>query len=193
MKNLKYIKYLKGGSKHSKLIAAGLTATVFAGSFCGFSQGCKMGKINKQRENVLLFYKSLKDKHIWAPVFADNILFRLKYNAKNLVNVFVWCSPSSKQSVARDSGLTERSLLLKYNNWEIGKGTYPSLTREIDASRNISKDVVILKIDTVNHTNEIKHLSLPSGMVGIEFLAPISSNDISYAVGLYNEWKCANH
>lgn len=63
---LKYIKFLKGGSKSAnvaKLIAVGV---VFVGSIIGYSQGSEFGRYVKQREQADVLHSKLKDPNMWS-------------------------------------------------------------------------------------------------------------------------------
>lgn len=106
------------------------------------------------------------------------------------VNALIWCTPDDNIHIAIDAGLTDVSVVCKFNNWEIGKNTPNELANEIERSKNQTKDIIILEVDSLHQ--EIKHLTLPSGMVGIRFSSPNQTSDIYYAVGLYNEWKKSN-
>lgn len=204
---LKYFKFLKGGSKPSKYAMACVTVAACVGSFCGFSQGSKWGRTLHQQNHALALFPKLRNKDAWAPVFSGTLLnFKyLQLRGKRIqlpllnndnqtvldnVNAYIWCSPDENIHIARDAGLTDLSIVCKFNNWEIGKNTPNELANEIERSRNFTKDVIILEVDSLHQ--EIKHFSLPSGMVGIRFSYPNQNSDISYAVGFYNQWKNSN-
>lgn len=108
----------------------------------------------------------------------------------NNINAFVWCSADEDIHIARNAGLSGNNIVCKYNNWEIGKNTPTELSDEIERSKNITKDIVVIQVDSLNQ--EVKHFSLPLGMVGIRFSYQNQTSDISYAVSLYNDWKNSN-
>ncbi len=203
---LKYFKFLKGGSKPSKYAMAGVTAAACLGSFCGFSQGSKWGRTLHQQNQALTLFPKLKNKDSWSPAFLGTSLnFKyLQLRGKNMqlhmllnenstlnnVNAFVWCTADENIHIASDTGLSGYNIVCKYNNWEIGKNTPNELSAEVERSRNIAKDVVVLHVDSLSQ--DVKHFSLPSGMVGIRFSYPNQPSNISYALELYNNWKTAN-
>ncbi len=206
---IRYFKFLKGGSKQSKIALAGVTAAAAIGSICGFSQGSKWGRTLKQQNEAMKLFPLLKNKDLWAPVFADHIFLRMKYNkarAKGLPlsaflkvqnnalksrNTLTWCFPfAESSSIARDAGLRTYSIVCKFNDWEIGSGTPESLSMEIEKAGQTTKDIVVLEIDSLHH--EIKHMILPSGTVGIGFNYPTQTSDISHALKIYSDWKSAN-
>lgn len=205
---LKYFKFLKGSSKQSKYAMAGVTIAACLGSFCGFSQGSKWGRTLHQQNQALILFPQLRDKDAWAQVFSGTLL-NFKYlqsrgkrmqlpvlqngtqNVLDNINALIWCSPDDNIHIAKDAGLTDICVVCKFNDWEIGKNTPNELANEIERSRTLSKEVIILEVDSIHQ--EIKHFTLlPSGMVGIRFSYPNQTSDISYAVGLYNEWKNSN-
>lgn len=205
--SLKYFKFLKGGSKPSKYAMAGVTVAACLGSFCGFSQGSKWGRTLHQQNQALALFPQLRNKDAWSPVFSGTLLnFKylqlrgkriqpplLKNNNQTIldnVNALIRCAPDDNIHIASDAGLAEVSVVCKFNNWEIGKNTPNELINEIERSRNLTKDIIILEDDSIHQ--EVKHFTLPSGMVGIRFSFPNQTSDISYAVGLYNEWKNFN-
>lgn len=195
---LKYFKFLKGGSKPSKYAMAGVTVAACLGSFCGFSQGSKWGRTLHQQKQALALFPQLRNKDAWSPVFAGTLLnFKyLQLRGKRIqtvfdnVNALIWCAPDDNIHIASDAGLNDISVICKFNNWEIGKNTPRELSDEIERSKNLTKDIIILEIDSLYQ--EVKHFTLPSGMVGIKFVYPNQTSDISYAVDLYNEWKNSN-
>ncbi len=205
--SLKYFKFLKGGSKPSKYAMAGVTVAACLGSFCGFSQGSKWGRTLHQQNQALALFPQLRNKDAWSPVFSGTLLnFKylqlrgkriqlplLKNNNQTVhdnVNVLIWCVPDNNIHIASEAGLTDVNVVCKFNNWEIGKNTPNELANEIEQSRNLTKDVIILEVNSLHQ--EIKHFTLPSGMVGIRFSFPTQTSDISYAVEQYREWKNLN-
>lgn len=203
---LKYFKFLKGGSKPSKYAMAGVTVAACVGSFCGFSQGSKWGRILHQQNQALALFPKLRNKDLWGPVFYGTSL-NYEYlqrrvrgaqlsksliieDVLNNINAFVWCSADEDIHIARNAGLSGNNIVCKYNNWEIGKNTPTELSDEIERSKNITKDIVVIQVDSLNQ--EVKHFSLPLGMVGIRFSYQNQTSDISYAVSLYNDWKNSN-
>lgn len=201
--SLKYFKFLKGNSKPSKYAMTGVTIAACLGSFCGFSQGSKWGRTLKQQNNALTLFPKLRNKDIWGPVFSGTML-NLKYlnlkskrhplpsflsnntNVLDSVNTLIWCKPDKNICIARDAGLTEYNIVCKFNNWEIGKNTPKELSQEIERSRNISKNLIVLEVDSLHH--EIKRFSLPAGMVGISFSYPTNTDNISSVLSIYNDW-----
>ena len=201
---LKYFKFLKGGSKPSKYALAGVTVATCIGSFCGFSQGSKFARILRQQELALALFPKLRNKNLWHPVFQGTPLYvdyiksrKGNVNLYNLINqsnkayhtinAITWCSPNDEIHIAHDAGLKERSILCKYNGWEIGKGTAKDLYDEIEKSRLTTKDVIILELNTERF--EFKRIKLPSGTVGIMFDFPTDTVDITPALNAYKEWK----
>lgn len=204
MSALKYFKFLKGGSKPSKYALAVVTVTTSIGSFCGFSQGSKFARILRQQELALALFPKLRNKNLWHPVFQGTPLYidyiksrKGNVNLYNLINqsnkayhtinAITWCSPNDEIHIAHDAGLKERSILCKYNGWEIGKGTAKDLSDEIEKSRLTTKDVIILELNTERF--EFKRIKLPSGTVGIMFDFPTDTVDITPALNAYKEWK----
>lgn len=208
---LKYLKFLKGGSKPSKMAMAGISIAACVGSFCGFSQGSKWGKTLKQQSEAIAMFPKLKNKSMWRPVFADNILLLMKYNKNNRIplnlnsilnrsnsinvldsiNTITWIQPDSSVLIAHDAGLTKLSILCKYNNWEIGVNTPNELSNEVERSRSLPKTLVFIEVDSVSY--EVKAIDLPEGMVGIYFNYPNQTTDIALAKDWYHDWKATKH
>ena len=204
---IKHFKFLKNGSKQSKIVMAVVTVTACIGSFCGFSQGSKWGRTLKQQRDALELFPKLRSKEIWAPVFVGNIRLNVKYiqssakrkklgsqteiyNVLNDFNTLTFCYPSEGVSIAREQGLNSVGIVCRFNNWEIGKGTAQDLSDEIERSKMLTKNVVVFEIDSLHQ--EMKHFSLPVGTVGIIFRYPDKKSDISSIVEKYNEWKVVN-
>lgn len=203
---LKYLKFLKGGSKPSKIAMAGVTVAACLGSFCGFSQGSKWGRTLKQQSEAIAMFPKLRNKSMWRPVFADNILLLMKYNKNqgmpvnlnsilNLpknnildsINTITWIQPDTSILIAHDAGLTKLSILCKYNDWEIGVNTPNELSNEVERSRSLPKTLVFIEVDSVSY--EVKAIDLPEGMVGIYFNYPNQPTDISLVNDWYHHWK----
>ncbi|MDE7386890.1 MAG: TIR domain-containing protein [Muribaculaceae bacterium] len=205
---IKYFKFLKGGSKTSKFAYAGVSIAACIGSFCGFSQGSKWGRTLHQHDQAMTLYSKLRDKNEWEPVFSEDILLNIKYRKlrnKGLplinlfgyneeilkdISTFTWCYPDDEISVARDAGLTTSSIVCKYNNWEIGKGSAIDLNNEIERSKSISKNIIIYEVDSLHQ--QFKLLILPEGTVGIRFDFPKEKSDISFIVNQLNAWSLSN-
>lgn len=200
--SLKYLKFLKGGSKPGKVAMAGVTVAACLGSFCGFSQGSKWGRTLKQQTEAMALFPKLKDKRMWKPVFADNILLLVKYNGNRIaamkkdylsynvldsINTVTWIQPDSTIKIAEKAGLTQLSIICKFNDWEIGKNTPKELNEEVNRASNLRKSVVFLEIDSLSQT--IKKIDLPEGIVGIQFAFPSKTTDISNITDAYNNWK----
>lgn len=202
---LRYFKFLKGGSKPSKIALAGVTIAACLGSFCGFSQGSKWRRTLKQQSEAIALFPKLKNKSIWRPVFAEDIRLLMKYNrhrgaSLNLssilnqnvnildsINAITCIKPDSTIFIAKEVGLKQLSIICKYNNWEIGKNTPNELSNEVERSRGLAKEIVFIEIDSVNY--EVKHMNLPIGIVGILLVYPSQTTDISAPVGWYQNWK----
>lgn len=187
---LKYLNYFKGGGKHRQLVLLGASALVCVGSFCGFSQGSQWGRLLKQRDTVLRLQTKLKNREIWEVVFEGSIL-KLKYNQimfANVLNVHIWIYPDSMNCIAMDHGLRDYSVLLKFNEWEIGKNTYAELVPLIEKSHEQKKNVIFQEI-TDDGNSIIKSIELPTGIVGIRFLQPTEQEDINLTIEEYNKWK----
>lgn len=208
---LKYLKFLKGGSKPSKMAMAGISIAACVGAFCGFSQGSKWGKTLKQQSEAIAMFPKLKNKSMWRPVFADNILLLMKYNKNqkipfnvnsilnrnnsinvlDSINTITWIQPDTSILIAHDAGLTKLSIMCKYNNWEIGTNTPNELSNEVERSRGLTKTVVFIEVDSIHY--EVKAMNLPEGMVGIYFHYPNQTTDIALIKDWYRDWKATKH
>lgn len=186
---------------------AGISIAACIGSFCGFSQGSKWGKTLKQQSEAIALFPKLKNKRMWRPVFADNILLLMKYNKNHRIpfnansilnrnnsinvldsiNTIIWIQPDTSVLIAHDAGLTKLSIVCKYNNWKIGANTPNELSNEIERSRSLPKTVVFIEIDSVSY--EVKAINLPKGMVGIYFNYPDQTTDIALVKEWYRDWK----
>lgn len=200
---LKYFKFLKGGSKYNKYAMAAVTIAACLGSFCGFSQGSMWGRTLKQQKAAITLFPKLKNKDVWGPVFSCTYL-KFKYsilrarrdplpyllqqkNVLDSVNTIIWCMSDKIISIASEAGLTGNNIICKYNNWEIGKNTPRELSEEVEYSKSCFKDIVVLEVDSLHQ--EIKHYSLPEGVVGINIIYPNQICNIAFVLSLYNEWK----
>ena len=82
--SLKYLRFLKNGSKPAKIALVCVGAAMCLGSVCGFSEGSYFGKTLKQQDAVLALYPKLKSKSSWLPAISNNRLLMLIYK-KNLI------------------------------------------------------------------------------------------------------------
>lgn len=80
--SIKYLRFLKNGSKASKIALVCIGAGICLGSVCGFSQGSYVGRIVNQRETANIIYPKLEDKKYWLPVISRYPLLERKYNKK---------------------------------------------------------------------------------------------------------------
>lgn len=192
---LKYFRFLQGGPKQNKLALLGMSVAIGAGSICGFSQGCEFGRNSKQKDNASKLYPNLQYRTTWNCVFKDNIntiylnIIHEQNVMKSIPNVLIWMRPDSTITIAKEHGLQKSSVLLKYNQWEIGKHSYRRLTQVINQSNDTEKEVVFMEENSSK--NIIKAIKLPKGRDGIVFDNPIkSSNDsFNYVIQEYNNWK----
>lgn len=223
MNAIKFLKYLKGGSKANKYASAAVLAGACVGSFCGFSQGSKWARSLKQREKAAAMFPKLQSKSFWRPVFEDTMLSYLYFSSlskgrkvrglfqnREKVNgnavqtqekeevkvdpelavrpdVFIRCRPSEEGSPAKKMGLGDNNILCRFNNWEIGNGNALGLSKELERSSLMKKEVVVLQIDTTPYI--IRHFTFPEGMAGITFDPPKEPKDITPVLTYYNEWK----
>ena len=125
---------------------------------------------------------------MWNPVITENIELKQMFNLHNMIVI----KPDSSITVAKDMGLNKRSILLKYNEWEIGNRS-PEIRKVINESQDMTKEVVFMEQDSIN---TIKRIELPQGIVGIVFSGPELLESIKYnAIDVarrYNEWKLNN-
>lgn len=208
--NLRYIKYLKNGSKPAKFATLGIAVAAGIGSFFGFSQGSTLGRSMRQHEAVLELYPKLKDKSEWQPIlkkrmesypFSSSYLSeRMKYVNEstkhndnkdfwNSTNVVIFVEPYDSVPIAKNAGLIEMSILIKFNNWEIGNNTPSQLNDEIQTSKNQLKHVIFASADSIDiHFTEI---ILPQGFVGIHFCdyKEIKEIYLNQIIDDYNNWK----
>lgn len=195
-KNISYIKYLrflKGGSKHSQLTMLGISIAVAVGSICGFSQGSELGRNYKQQENALRLYRTLGYRSQWESAFEDNPYLKLIHKQNTISraqNTIIWIYPDSAITIAKEHGLQRPCILLKYNEWEIGKHSYKKLEQVIKQSQDVKKEIVFMEIDSLK--NVIKTMGLPKGLVGIIFERPTKYSDIQYEIQEYYSWKNEN-
>lgn len=120
---LKYMKFLRGGSKPAKVAFVCASAAACVGAFCGFSQGSSFGRSKRQEETALILYPKLQQRATWSPLIKENIYLRTKYLWWELVkssNCISIGTPNDTTCVAYKAGLNTSKVLLKYNNWEIG-------------------------------------------------------------------------
>jgi len=184
---LKYLHYLKGGSKHAKIAFLCASAIACVGAFCGFSQGSNFGKTKRQEETALLLYPKLQQRSTWKPLIEDNLLLKLKYQWWELArtpNAIAIGSPDSS-CIAFKSGIRQPLVLLKYNNWEIGRNRYKDLIKEIEDAKNKEKYFVFLNLKD----SSVSTFNLPKGTVGISF-NPGDGNKGRYDIACikFREW-----
>lgn len=204
IKSLKYLKYLKNGSKPGKYVMLGVTVAACLGSFCGFSQGSKWGRTLNQQNKALALFPELKNKDFWRPVFSgsnlnfkytqsrtqkilQNSFLRKKQIVADSINTLTWCTAVDSIPIAKKAGLKGYNIVCKFNNWEIGRNTPRELSNEIVKSKNLKKILIVLEVDSIR--SEIKKYSLPEGIAGIGFSYPIDTTDIASVVNMYNSWK----
>lgn len=191
-KNLSYIKYMKflrGGSKQAKVAFVCASAAACAGAFCGFSQGSSFGQSKRQEETALMLYPKLQQRATWHPIIKKNVFLKSRYlwwesvKAPNCISIG---SPYDSTGIAYKAGLKTSKVLLKYNDWEIGSSNYLKLMEEIDVCKEKDKLVVFLSMEDLS----IKEFHLPQGTVGISF-QPGDGNQGRYEIAIekLNEWK----
>lgn len=188
---VKYLQYFRGGGKHRQLILLGASAVVCVGSFCGFSQGSQWGRLLKQRTTVLQLQTKLKDRKIWAVVFEEKYFAKLKFDrimAAKATDAYVWIYPDTSILLAMEQGLKDTSVLLKYNEWEIGKNTYEELIPLIKNTREQEKHIIFKEL-TKEGNGIIKSVDLPSGIVGVRFIPPCVQSNINMTIEDYEKWK----
>ena len=186
---LKYVKFLKGGSKQSKIAFLCASAVVCVGAFCGFSQGSSFGRAKKQEETALMLYPKLQKRSTWKPLLKDNIFLIRKFNwwewakAPNGISIG---SPQDSTCIAFKKGITVPMVLLKYNNWEIGYKGYMDLMKEIEDAKDKEKDFVFLNMQDLT----VAAFHMPRGTVGILF-RPGDGNQGRYEIAKekFLEWK----
>lgn len=83
---LKYLKFLKNGSKPAKIALVCAGAAICLGSVCGFSEGSYFGKALKQHDTVSVLSSKLKNKSTWLPALSNNKLLMLKYKQNLIAN-----------------------------------------------------------------------------------------------------------
>ena len=94
--------------------------------------------------------------------------------------------PHDSTCVAFKSGIVSPMVLLRYNNWEIGKNNYLGISEEINDAKEKEKDVVLLNMEDLS----VHEYHLPQGIVGIVF-QPGAGNQGRYEIAIdkYNTWK----
>ena len=191
-KNISYIKYVKmlrGGSKPAKIALVCASAAACVGAFCGFSQGSNFGKSKRQEETALKLYPKLQNRSTWKPLMKDNIFLNQKYvwwelaKAPNGITIGM---PKDSTCVAFKSGIVSPMVLLRYNNWEIGKNNYLGISEEINDAKDKEKEFVLLNMEDLS----VHEYHLPQGIVGIMF-QPGDGNQGRYEIAIdkYNTWK----
>lgn len=199
LSNLKYVRFLKNGSKPSKIILACATVGAFVGTVCGFSQGSNFGRTKRQEEKALELYPMLEKRSTWYSLIRENLILKFVYDRnkvkrenRELINTYN-CIGIVKSyglsSIAYSIGLTGSYVLLKYNDWEIGKKMYKELQHEIEKSKDKEKNIVVL--DMKNLT--IAEYDLPKGIVGLSF-SPCDGGQerYNYALHKFTEWRLNN-
>ena len=184
---LKYVNFLKGGSRQSKIAFFCASAAVCVGSFCGFSQGSNFGRAKRQQEIALTLYPKLKQRSSWTPLMKGNM--SLKYNRWRILkasNRIVIGTPNDSTCAAFNAGMRNAKVLLKYNGWEISRNTYQELNYELIASREKEKIFVFLNMEDLS----IEEYHLPQGVVGISF-QPGDGNHGRYEIAIekFKEWQ----
>ncbi len=186
---LKYVKFLKGGSRQSKIAFFCASAAVCVGSFCGFSQGSNFGRAKRQEEIALTLYPKLQQRSSWIPLMKDNIFLEYKYNRWQMIkapNCIVIGTPNDSTCIAFNAGMRNAKVLLKYNDWEISRNTYQELNNELNASREKEKLFVFLNMEDLS----ISEFYLPKGVVGIVF-EPGDGNQGRFEIAKdkFKEWQ----
>ena|GEM_PF-2190553 len=188
--SLKYLRFLKNGSKPAKIALVCVGAAMCLGSVCGFSEGSYFGKTLKQQDAVLALYPKLKSKSSWLPAISNNRLLMLIYKKNLIANTkgyLIIASPIDSVCIAYQKGLIQPCVLLEYNNWNIKNGTFNSLTVEIDKCRKEVKTAAFLNVQDMH----VFRCTFPSGTVGMN-VKPIdvNFNDLHKTVtNKYEEWK----
>ena len=187
---LKYVKFLKGGSKPARIAFLCASAAIFFGSLCGFSQGSNFGQLTRQEDAAKKLYPRLQQRPTWEAVLKGNISLKQKYDRWRLIkspNCIAFGAPCDSFCVAYKAGITSPKVLLKYNDWEIGKGNYINLETLIETSQDKDKYLVFLNIEDLS----VSEYHLPNGIVGIDF-QPWDGNQGRYeiAVAKFKEWAC---
>lgn len=187
---LKYVKFLKGGSKPAKLAFACASVGTCVGAFCGFSQGSSFGRAKRQEETAFMLYPKLQQRSTWQPLLKDNFFLSQKYMWWRLVkapNCISIGTPNDSACVAYKAGMTNSKVLLKYNSWEIGSNNYVNLMDIIETSKDNDKLFVFLNMEDLS----VSEYHLPKGIVGIVF-QPGDGNQGRYeiAVEKFKEWAC---
>lgn len=131
-------------------------------------------------------YPKLQKRSTWEPIIKNDYLLLQKYqewkwvkNPKGLI----FAEPVNSTCIAYKSGMKQAMILLKYNNWEIGKNTCLDLLDEIKVSREKKKTFVFLSMD--NYT--VVDFYLPIGQVGISF-EPQEENKERYDLAVEKFW-----
>lgn len=186
---LRYVKFLKGGSKQSKIAFLCASAAACIGAFCGFSQGYSFGRSKKQDETAKMLYPELQKRSTWKPLLKDNIFLIQKYNWWEWVkapNGIAIVSAQDSTCIAFKEGMTVPMVVLKYNNWEIGHKGYMDLMKEIEDAKDKEKVFVFLNMQDL--TVAVFHM--PKGTVGILF-QPGDGNQGRYEIAKekFLEWK----
>ena len=187
--SLKYVKYLKGGSKPAKIAFACASVAACIGAFCGFSQGSCFGRSKRQEETALMLYPKLQQRTTWQPLMKENVFLYQKYlwwkmvKAPNCISIG---TPNDSTCIAYKAGMQKSKVLLKYNDWEIGNSNYLKLMDVIDTSKDKNKLFVFLNMEDLS----VSEYNLPQGVVGIVF-QPGDGNQGRYeiAVEKFKEWN----
>ena len=186
---LKYLKFLRGSSKQSRIAYLCASALACIGAFCGFSQGCRFGKTKHQQDIALKLYPELKHRSTWEPLLNGKYRFSYLFTHRELgsvSNALTFGSPIDTTAIAFRAGLSYSMVLLKYNDWEIEKNDYNDLTEVIAESRDAEKVAVFLNMKD----SSVSEYHLPSGVVGILFQLGDSDDErYEIAVAKFKEWK----
>lgn len=179
---LKYLRFLKGGSKPAKIAFACASAAVCVGAFCGFSQGSRFGQAKRQEETALALYPKLQKRSTWRPLFKNNTFLSNWY----LPDIIITCDPIDNDCIAFKAGFNGNTILLEFNNWEIGVNNYNNLQKVIADSKEKEKHFVFLSLDDLS----ISEYHLPAGVVGVVFSIGPESNEMhKIARCKYLEWR----
>lgn len=192
LNNLKYVKFLKGGSKQSKIAFFCASAAVCVGSFCGFSQGSNFGRAKRQEEIALTLYPKLQQRSSWVPLMNDNIFLKYRYNRWQMIKApkcIVIGTPNDSTGAAFNAGMRNAQVLLKYNDWEISRNSYQELDYEISDSREKEKLLIFLNMEDLS----VSEFYLPKGVAGIAF-NPGDGNQGRFEIAKdkFKEWQCAH-
>ncbi|MBO7181088.1 MAG: toll/interleukin-1 receptor domain-containing protein, partial [Bacteroidales bacterium] len=156
---LKYLRFLKGGSRPAKITKLIITAAVLIGTFTGFSQGCNYGKLISQKVAVGEMFPLLESPETWRSIFENNPKIYWEYPY-----IVAKACPINEICHAYKNGIIEEVITIKYNKYKLGD-SISNLQREIDSSKNKIKNCVFFHLSS----NDFKPYELPENIVGLEF------------------------